>query len=213
MIDNTHPNRTKELLDQLDSIHHDYHVERMSYADMIEKYRTTKSTLNQFIAKYIGRREPNLIPQHIKQEIDYMWENDYPATRIARLLNIHLSTVRRHLGDRYEKRTTPEHRFSHKWGSKHITSDGYVRVLVSISERQKWNINTSGHTSYILEHRLVMMRHLDRPLTSNESVHHINGNRQDNRLENLQLRQKYHGDGSLFKCRNCGSHDVEAIKL
>jgi len=55
-----------------------------------------------------------------------------------------------------------------------------------------------GKNSSILEHRKVMQDHLGRELSSQEQVHHINKNRTDNRIKNLELFEsrsehtKYH---------------------
>jgi HNH endonuclease len=47
----------------------------------------------------------------------------------------------------------------------------------------------------IAEHTLVMEKKLGRKMTKNETVHHINGIRDDNRPENLELWASRHGRG------------------
>jgi hypothetical protein len=60
-------------------------------------------------------------------------------------------------------------------------------------ERCKYVIKRKDKNSIISEHRLIMEQHLGRKLKSNEVVHHIDGNPQNNAIENLHLcTQKEH---------------------
>lgn len=58
---------------------------------------------------------------------------------------------------------------------RYTNADGYIVVRDTASGER------------IREHRLVMESHIGRRLHSHENVHHVNGVRDDNRIENLEL--------------------------
>jgi hypothetical protein len=95
-------------------------------------------------------------------------------------------------------------------GGRHVDSHGYVHVLLKDNHPYE---QMRHNNRYILEHRLVMAEHLGRPLERHETIHHINGDRADNRLKNLQLRQGRHGKGCKRVCADCGSERFIEIPL
>ena len=65
---------------------------------------------------------------------------------------------------------------------------GYVAVWLP---RTHWLYCMTNQDNYVLEHRFVMAENLARPLTKEEVVHHKDGNRVNNHIDNLILYKSH----------------------
>uniref|UniRef100_A0A6M3K268 Putative homing endonuclease n=1 Tax=viral metagenome TaxID=1070528 RepID=A0A6M3K268_9ZZZZ len=75
-------------------------------------------------------------------------------------------------------------------------STGYIRVKIFPDEL--YGIMGGGNY-WAFEHRLVFAKHLGRVLQSYEHVHHLNGVKTDNRLDNLVLTNSHDHEHLTFE--------------
>jgi hypothetical protein len=90
--------------------------------------------------------------------------------------------------------------FANGWCAAHnsqMKSRGYLSEIQPRSKEPQWrttqdgyvtkHVKQDGKTVVLSQHRVVMEEYLGRPLRDRENVHHRNGVRSDNRIENLEL--------------------------
>lgn len=99
----------------------------------------------------------------------------------------------------------------HAWrGGKTTTGQGYTLIYVPQDHPLA---SMRSRVGYCPEHRWNMALYLKRPLNEWETVHHIDGDRTNNSIENLQLRIGQHGNGQAYECADCGSTRINPRKL
>jgi len=76
---------------------------------------------------------------------------------------------------KYRKLDHPKMEKSASWnGGKYLNENGYYRVY-------------TGNLKYEYEHKVLLSKYLNRKLTKEEKVHHIDGNKINNNIDNLYL--------------------------
>lgn len=159
-----------------------------------------------------NRRSPTDLNDSEKAAIMSMWEAGSSFKEISASTGRTAGTVSRFLRTHHEIRPRPVKKGEGApgWKGGRVSSHGYVYVWLAEEDQFALMRDKAGR---VAEHRLVLARALGRVLSSHETVHHINGDRVDNRLENLQLRQGKHGKGVVIACLDCGSHRVGPVAI
>lgn len=139
-----------------------------------------------------GRVATGLCDAHRKQQIDGkaltpLRFKGGRSTNICRLENCHKPARVRNLCSGHYAQWNQGRDFqplagSGIWSEGFKSSGGYIRCHRTNPE--------TGVKEQKMQHRIVMEEHLGRDLLPEETVHHLNGQRDDNRIENLELWSK-----------------------
>lgn len=200
------PEQEKELIKEYN--------EGLSTKTLANKY----GVCNQTVTIILKRHNPNWkargrnIYNFNQEQIEYIkkeWLGGKAQTQIAKEIGASQSKISRVL---IEEGLFKREGFSYRQkclGQRYTgickRKDGYIYVMIYPDEPYYDMASKGGR---VAQHRLVMAQHLGRSLTQEEGVHHKNGIKDDNRIENLQLVKRNHGIGKCFKCANCGSNNI-----
>lgn len=184
-----------------------------SLADLASEFGCTRVVVKKTLQRrgvVVRTRGPDLPifrDAKVCEEAKRLWLEGRTNPEIGSALGVSVDTTRRLLRRlgvlRANRRSGDRHP---NWkGGRVLREDGYIYVpCPSRGELASMRLGNG----YVLEHRLALAKSLGRPLLDTETVHHLDGDRTNNGVENLQLRQGAHGKHQCFQCADCGSVNI-----
>jgi len=119
-----------------------------------------------------------IYPHYTNKELSNIFGRTYHSV-IGKAQQFDLKKTQKHKDEIYSKSNSGANSGNFK-NYRIVNSEGYVLI-------KKPNYPYTQKSGYIPEHKYKTEKKIGRPLKENEIVHHKNGDKTDNRLENLEL--------------------------
>lgn len=159
-----------------DRLYQLYIVEDKSQTEVANALNICVDTVGKYLRLY-GIKKIKTKP-FTREELQKLYvEENMTAEKLAKHYGCSVHSMRYHLKN---MNVNKGGYYKVKGVGGKVKNMGYIYVYYPDHK----NCNGSG---YVAEHRLVVEKHIGRYLTNDEIVHHINENKSDNRIENLQV--------------------------